>query len=291
MSEPKVPTVAIIGTGEMGAAVGRRLRECGATVRTSLRGRTSASAERVRAAGIEHVDDDDALVKDADFVLSIVPPSVAADVAEQFRHPIIRTGSRAIFAECNAVSPLTVRRIEQMLPGIPFIDAGIIGGPPREGSQDPAAGPRFYASGSRANELKVLGSFGLDIAVIDGPVGAASALKLAYAGLTKGFAALAASMIDAASRDGLDRILREELQRTQPHLLGRIDLFIPQTFRKAYRWVAEMEQIAQFTGGAAHGSEIYEGAAELFRAIAEEFERHGTDGALGDLAQFAKLKP
>ncbi len=290
MDDQKAPTIAIIGAGEMGAAVGRRLRKCGARVVTSIRGRTSASVARVRAAGIEIVDGDDALVKDADFVLSIVPPGVAVEVAEQFRHPMIRAGSKAIFAECNAVSPSTARRIEEMLPGIAFIDAGIIGGPPREGTQDASAGPRFYASGVNAGALKKLGSFGLDIAVIDGPVGAASALKLAYAGLTKGFAALGAAMIAAAARDGLADALRAELQRTQPHLLGRLDQFMPQIFRKAYRWVAEMEQIAEFTGGTDAGAEIYQGAARLFQAIADEFEGRGVDGSLSALAHFGKVK-
>ena len=62
-----------------------------------------------------------------------------------------------------------------------------------------------------------LAQYGLDIAVLDGPVGAASGLKLAYAGMTKGFIALAAAMVHAASREGLADALRAELARTQPH--------------------------------------------------------------------------
>src|SRR3984893_14542022 len=83
MSDRDSVTVAIVGAGEMGAAVGRRLRESGARVRTSLAGRSAESVARVRDAGLEVVNDDESLVRDANFVLSIVPPGVAVDVAER----------------------------------------------------------------------------------------------------------------------------------------------------------------------------------------------------------------
>jgi ketol-acid reductoisomerase len=62
-SNSKAVTVAIIGAGEMGAAVGRRLREMGARVITPLRGRSAGSVERVTQAALEVVDDDDTIVR------------------------------------------------------------------------------------------------------------------------------------------------------------------------------------------------------------------------------------
>ncbi len=203
MSERDSVTVAIVGAGEMGAAVGRRLRESGARVLTSLAGRSAESDARVRDAGLEVVNDDDSLVRDANFLLSIVPPGVAVEVAVQFRGPLSRAHANPVFVECNAISPSTCRRIRDLLDGTTFIDAGIIGGPPVAGTQDPAKGPRFYASGADAPLLTKLASFGLDISILDGPVGAASGLKLSYAGLTKGFTALCATMLGAAEREGL----------------------------------------------------------------------------------------
>src|SRR6266481_482061 len=138
------PVVAIIGPGEMGAAVGRRLRDCGARVLTSLAGRGPASADRVRDAGLEIVDNDYALVAAADFVLSIVPPGVAAEVAARMTGSLARAVVKPLYVECNAVSPDTIKQIETMLAGTgcAFVDAGIIGGPP---SVDSDRGPRFYA--------------------------------------------------------------------------------------------------------------------------------------------------
>jgi L-threonate 2-dehydrogenase len=269
MKNPNDPLViAIVGAGEMGAAVGRRLRQTGARVLTCLTGRTAASADRVIRADLEVVQNDNQLIAGTDFILSIVPPAAALEVAERLRDPLRRVASPPIFADCNAIAPGTMLQLARILETLPVIDAGIIGGPPAEDTQDLAAGPRFYASGPRAERLEVLTRYGLDIAVMDAPIGAASGLKLAYAGLTKGFTALAAAIITAASRDGLAEALRLELARSQPQFLTRIDRFVPAMYPKAYRWVAEMEQIAAFIDDPSAGSPIYEGAARLFEAIA-----------------------
>ena len=124
--------------------------------------------------------------------------------------------------------------------GTPFVDAGIIGGPPKPGG----AGPVFYLSGEKAGEVAALEEFGLACKVLDGPVGAASALKMSYAGITKGLTALASVMILAATRAGTADALRRELGDSQPMLLAWFERQIPSMFGKAYRWVAEMEEIA-----------------------------------------------
>src|ERR1700719_1084922 len=266
------PVIAIIGAGEMGTAVGRRLREAGARVLISLDGRSAASTDRVRRAGLEGIHDDQRLIDGIDCILSIVPPASALEVAERLRAPLRNTTSPSPppLVDCSAIAPTTMLRIERLLEPLAVIDAGIIGGPPLPGSQDPSAGPRFYASGSHAHRLATLTGYGLDVVVMDAPIGAASGLKLAYAGLTKGFTALAAAIVTAASRDGLAEVLRIELARSQPQFLDRIDRFVPAMFPKAYRWVAEMEQIVEFIADPAAGATIYEGAARLYEAIAAD---------------------
>ncbi len=289
MSDANPPRIVVIGAGEMGAAVARRLHECGAKVATSIAGRSPASIERVKRAGVEAIDDDNRLVRDADFIMSIVPPGVAIAVAERFREPILQAEAKPVFVECNAIAPSTTRRIEEILHGVRFIDAGIIGGPPASGSQDPAKGPRFYASGSEARELMRMATYGLDITVLDAPVGGASALKLAYAGMTKGFTALAAAMVNAAAREGLADALRTELSRTQPGFLARLERSIPDMFPKAYRWVAEMEQIGDFIGDDREGANIYKGAASLFEWIATELNTSNSR-SIDALTDFCKRK-
>jgi len=287
MADDRV-TVAVIGAGEMGSAVGRRLLRMGARVITELRGRSEQSAGRVADAGLEVMDNDESLAREANFILSIVPPGVACAVAERFRGPLSRLARKPIFVECNAVAPKTVHKIETMLSaaGCNIVDAGIIGGPPP--ANDPATGPRFYACGRDAQLFASLTRYGLDIAVLDRPVGAASALKLAYAGLTKGFTSLSTAMIGAAARHHLADALRAELARSQPDIMVRIERFVPAMFPKAYRWIAEMEQIADFADDEGNGALIYQGAARLYERIAAEFENDPACESLSALTAFCK---
>lgn len=262
-------TIAVIGTGEMGAAVGRRMREASARVLTTLAGRGAASIERVKSAQLEVIEDDDRLVREASFILSIVPPGVAHAVAERFRAPLARAERKPIFADCNAVSPATVKRIANVLAptGCAFIDAGIIGGPPRRGYD-----PRFYASGPQVEAMTALRRFGLDIAVLDDRIGTASGLKMSYAGLTKGLIAIGAAMTAAASRAGLGPALKAELERSQPELLAMLRARVTAMYPKAYRWIAEMEEIGAFLDGAPNGEDIYQGIARFYEQVAKDWE-------------------
>jgi 3-hydroxyisobutyrate dehydrogenase-like beta-hydroxyacid dehydrogenase len=247
----------------------------GARVLTTLKGRSAASAQRVKRAELEVIDDEDGLVCAAGFILSIVPPGQASAVADRFRAALGRALEKPVFVECNAISPPTVKRIAASLSPseCPFIDAGIIGGPPPPGRID--KGPRIYASGPESKLLLGLRKYGLDIVVIDGPIGAASGLKMAYAGLTKGMIALGAAVVFGASREGLASALHDELARSQPNLLSLLEARVPDMFRKAYRWVDEMGEIAEFLGSAGAGATIYEGAARLYAQISADQERFG----------------
>lgn len=289
--ETTTHTVAIIGAGEMGSAVGQRLRESGARVITTLKGRSAASVDRIRRANLEVIDDDDRLVGESAFILSIVPPGEAMAVAQRFREPLMRASRKPIFVECNAVSPATVRLIADSLAASSrgFIDAGIIGGPTRAGGA--GKGPRFYASGERAHQLLALRALGLDIRVIEGGIGAASALKMSYAGLTKGLIAIGAAMIGRASRTGVASALREELELSQPQLLAMLTAMIPAMYPKAYRWVSEMEEISEFLSGAEAGATIYMGAARLYEQLAVDWEhKRGDAESLDALNSFLRAR-
>jgi len=78
------------------------------------------------------------------------------------------------------------------------VDAGIICGPPKPGTP----GPLIYTFGPDAPALGMLAQHGLRISDLHGPVGAASGLKMSYAGITKGLTALASAMMLAAMRFG-----------------------------------------------------------------------------------------
>ncbi len=261
-----IPTVAIVAPGSMGAGVGKCLAENKVTVLTSLVGRSEASAQRAREAGMQPVEDGQ--LAEADFLLSIVPPGEALAIAQRLVPVLTAANTKPVYVECNAVSPSTVLAIADVIgrTGCPFVGAGIIGPPPKPGSTN----TKFYASSPAANIFAKLNDYGLIVRVLDGPLTAASALKMSYAGITKGFAALGAAMMLAATRGGSAEALQAELAESQPALLGYLTRQIPGMYSKAYRWVAELDEISAFVGEDYAENEMLSAAARLYQRIAAD---------------------
>ncbi|WFU37534.1 DUF1932 domain-containing protein [Bradyrhizobium sp. CB82] len=269
------PTIAILAPGAMGSAVARRLNENGAPVLTSLKGRSEQTAKRAAEAGMIAAEDAD--IAGCDIILSIVPPGEAVALAERLAALIARREKKPLVVDCNAVNVDTVLRIGEIIGSAqaPFVDAGIIGFPPQPGSK----GPAFYVAGEHAKDLAVLKELGLDLRIVEGPVGAASALKMSYAGIVKGLAGIGSAMVLAATNAGAADALRDELALSQPAILARLSIALPDMITKAHRWVAEMHEIAGFLGPDHPASQIYEGFARWFEHLAEDAKGEGADAA------------
>ena len=138
--------------------------------------------------------------------------------------------------------PATVRDVAAAIApsGCAFADMGILGAPP---SPSGAGGPRLYVSGPGARLTLALKDYGIDVRVIDGGIGEASAVKMGYACLTKGTQAIGASMMLGAMRNNVSATVKEALTDSLPEVLGYISKQMPRMYPKAYRWVAEMEEI------------------------------------------------
>ena len=108
--------------------------------------------------------------------------------------------------------------------------------------------------------------------VLDGALSAASALKMSYAGITKGTQAIGAAMMLAATRAGSADALFAELSASQKELFPWLRRQLSMMPPKAYRWVAEMQEIAGFVGDDPTARELYEGAARFYERFAEDFE-------------------
>jgi len=266
----------------MGSGVGQRLTEHKVKVLTSLTGRSEASAERARAAGMIAVDD--ARLMESDFLLSIVPPGDALALAKRLAGVLTAANRKPIYVECNAVSPRSMLKIAEVVSatGCLFVGAGIIGPPPKPRSSN----TKFYASGPAAGRFATLNDYGLIVRVLQGPLTAASALKMSYAGITKGFTALGAAMMLAASRGGSASALKAELAESRPDLLGYLTRQVPDMYAKAYRWVAELEEISDFVGKEHAEHAMLEAAARLYERIAKDVE--GEKQETGALDKFLK---
>jgi hypothetical protein len=102
---------------------------------------------------------------------------------------------------------------------------------------------------------------------------------MSYAGITKGTQALAAVMMLAASRAGSADALFKELEFSQPHMLAWLKRSLALMPPKAYRWIAEMHEIADFVGEDPAGHELYVGAAHFYEQVARDFEGDKKDVA------------
>lgn len=262
-------TVAIVAPGEMGAAVAARFGERGVKVTTSLAGRSTASVARAKRAGMVAAADDDTLLDGADFFLSVCPPGEAVAVARRLAPALTRAARKPVYVDCNAVSPATALAIGAVLAptGCRYVDGGIIGPPPAANTT--GTGTRIYVSGAAANDVARLSEFGVPFPVLDGPVGAASALKMSYGGITKGFTAVAVAMALGADRAGSAEALYRELALSQPELLAWLSRQVPRMYPKAYRWVAEMEEIGHFLDDGTPGGSMFANIARLYQDIAD----------------------
>ena len=279
------PVVAIIAPGAMGAAVGKRLADHGLKVLTSLAGRSQSTAARAAEAGMVAASDEE--IASADLILSILPPGDALSLAQRFAPALIASNAKPVYVDCNAINPATVERVAAVIAptGCPFVDCGIIGPPPK--GKD--FSPRFYASGEAAPRFAVLREYGLDVRLLEGSLSAASALKMSYAGITKGTQAIGAAMMLAATRAGSAAALFEELSFSQKEMLAQFKQQLPMMPAKAYRWIAEMEEIAGFVGDDPAARELYEGAAHFYKRIAEDFATDHKDVAA--LTAFLRKDP
>ena len=201
----------------------------------------------------------------------ILPPGDALALAQRFAPVLVASNAKPVYVDCNAVNPATVERVAAAIAptGCSFVDAGIIGAPPKGND----AGPRFYASGAAAPRFAALRQYGLDVRVLEGPPSAASALKMSYAGITKGTQAIGAAMMLAAMCAGSAAALLDELSFSQKEMLAQFKQQLPMMPAKAYRSVAEMREIAGFVGDDPAAHELYEGAAHFYNASRKTFLR------------------
>jgi uncharacterized protein DUF1932 len=228
-------TVGLVHPGEMGAAVGAAVQ--GHEVIWASAGRSDATRER--AAAFRDVGTLDALLAEADIVLSICPPHAALGVARE------AVGFDGLYVDANAISPAHAQEIARLHPR--FVDGSIIGSPDA---------PALYLTGAEAEQ--VAGLFTCATRVVPD----ASALKMVYAAWSKGTAALLLAIRDVARSYGVE----DEWREAAPELLERLAAAERSAAAKGWRWVGEMEEIADTFAAAGRPEGFHRAAAEVYRS-------------------------
>ena len=260
----ELSTVAILSPGDMGHAVGQRLKENELDVVTCLAGRSERTRALAEKAGIRDTGTMEELVATSDLIMSMTVSAAVPSLCREVADAIKTTGSDILFAECNAIAPQLTREMEPVITeaGGKFVDASIIGGPPR-----PGYSPHFYTSGEYAADFEQLNNFGLTVIKLDGAVGQASGIKMCYAAMTKGTSALYSELLIAAELMGLTEALLTEFQSGQSNVLQRMERNIPTVPPRSRRWVSEMEEIRDTFAGLGMTPHLFEGVAEMYRFI------------------------
>jgi 3-hydroxyisobutyrate dehydrogenase-like beta-hydroxyacid dehydrogenase len=257
--------IGVVSPGDMGQAVAMRLKEAGCSVYTALDGRSARTRSLAAKAGLEDCGSMDALVSRCDMVWSILNPGAAIDKARETAAAIKATGKRITYVDCNAIAPSTAREIDGIIrdAGGDFVDAGIIGTPPRGNFRI-----RVLLCGPHARRLTDIRNDHLVIRVVSERIGDASAVKMCYGSITKGLVALGVELLMAGHRlgvhDALERELRDSVCDIYDWVLARSVTMPP----KAYRWVPEMKEIAKTYQDCGLTPRILQGAADMYEMIA-----------------------
>jgi len=269
--------IGVLHPGQMGAAVAQCLAGRGHSVLWASEDRGPDTAARAKAAGLTDAGTAAAVAGQAEVILSICPPHAAAGVARAVR------GFGGLYVDANAISPGTAHEIAGVISdsGGRYVDGGIIGLPPVA-----PGGTRLYLSGPGAQAVADLfAGSALEARVIGDTLTAASALKMAYAGWTKGSAALLLAVRALARQEGVEDALLAEWAVSQPSLEARSQGSARSASGKGWRWVAEMEEIGASMAAAGLPGGFHQAAAEVFRRVpgaGEEPADPAADGAAGN---------
>jgi len=260
-------TIAVLMPGDMGHGCGQSLARHGFRIVTSLAGRSRRTKGLSAKAEIENLPNLGDVVREADLILSIIPPQHAFEMAKKISALMTDINRYPDYADCNAVSPATAEKIAGLFYGIPanFIDASIIGlNPVKEEGRT-----RLYVSGPDLCSVFQMDQRGLTVKTAGPLIGQASALKMLYAGATKGMFSLFAAVAVTAEAAALRQELFDEFAYSRPDILSVITRMVTRIPADAGRWASEMEEIAATFSQYGMTPKFHEGAAALMRTAGQ----------------------
>lgn len=254
--------IGILHPGQMGIVVARTARNGGSEVFWASQGRSTATRTRAVDAGLQDAGTVAKLCEVCSIVVSVCPPENAEQMADQ----VCECSYRGIYVDANAISPERAQCIARRLEasGAQFVDGGIVGPPAKARNQT-----WLYLAGDNAPEVARCFSAGpIEVEVLEGGVGRASALKMCFAAYSKGSIALACAVLAAA--EGLDVFenLKRQWARNGPSLPD-LEREITRAAPKAWRFAGEMREIAATFEGAGLPLEFYRAAEEIFERLSE----------------------
>src|SRR3974377_1112362 len=191
----KIENIGVMSPGDMGQAVAIQIKAKGLNVYTALEHRSERTRGLAREAGLTDVGTLARLVVECDVVLSIMDPGAAVDFGREVSDAIRTSGHPTLIVDCNAIAPQTVYEIATLVEqaGGRFLDAGIIGPPPRG-----TAKTNLYVSGPGASDLEQLAGPQLLVHPIGEGLAAPGPPQMGFGALNRGTQALWLEVLIAA---------------------------------------------------------------------------------------------
>jgi 3-hydroxyisobutyrate dehydrogenase-like beta-hydroxyacid dehydrogenase len=262
----------------MGIVVAVSARNSGNEVFWISEGRSAATRKRASDAGLQDAGTLAKLCELCPVMVSVCPPEFAEQTAER----VAECSYRGTYGDANAISPERVQRIARRLEagGARFVDGGIIGPPATTRNRT-----WLYLSGDCAAEIAPYFSSGpIEVEILAGGIGRASALKMCFAAYSKGSIALACAVLAAAEQLNVFGDLKRQWARSGPSLPD-LEREISRAAPKAWRFTEEMHEIAATLESASMPAGFHKAAAEIFRRL-ETFkgsEEPGVHDVIGTL--------
>jgi 3-hydroxyisobutyrate dehydrogenase-like beta-hydroxyacid dehydrogenase len=259
------PTIGMLYPGDMGASLGRILREDGFRVLATAEGRSPRTARLGREAGLEMVESVAAVVQAAEWVFVVVPPAAARAVAEHYRSLAHRAPPSAIYVDASPVCPEETCRIAGSLAdsGVGYIDAAIHG----VASQMRTL-VTLYLSGRQAQLITRMLAGSLRVRYLGDRVGQASTFKMLLGGMSKGLIALFLEMVLLAKETNLVEELLECYRHFYPGVMTVVERILPTYRQHATRRADEMAELESTMQGLGLEPHLVRGARCLITALA-----------------------
>lgn len=258
-----IKNVTLISPGEMGSPIAKYIISNGIKVISPLEGRSDKTRQRAKENGIIDSKNIKQSIKETDIIISILVPSDAKKLSDLIKKESSGLNKKIYFADLNAISPKTVNLMKKNLAdtNINFIDGGIVGGPP-EGNKF----PRIYVSGPYSKKFMELNNMGMQVINMGGEIGEASAIKMAYASITKGYSSLLIAAVTLAIKTNNFDLLISELKYSQPRVYEDLKKLkgIPS---KAHRWIGEMEEISNTYQDYDITGSFHKGSKEIYKRV------------------------
>ena len=276
-------TIGVISPGEMGTVIASLLRSRGARVVTTLGGRGERTANRCRDAGLILLDSVEAVVRESNVVISLVPPDAAGIVAARYTELARLAPPGAIFVDANSINPESVAALAEKFQaaGVGFVDASINGL-----AKNLTNGGTLFLSGDRADEIAQLFGDAMRVKILGAETGLASAMKMLLGGISKGICALFMELAIVAQRNGLLAEMLEASASIYPGVSALTDRMIPTYAHHAARRAVEMSELKSMTQAAGVEPCMVDAVQRLHEQLAAvSFDAMATDLTVATLIE------